>query len=189
MLIGITGTDGAGKGEVVDYLVKKRGFVHYSAREILEKEIKKRGIKNNRANMRVVANCLRSTNGNDFLITYYLEKIKTAKPKYAIIESIRTIDEVNSLKKNGGVLLAVDANPKLRYKRIQARGSSTDAVSFEEFRAHEELENNDPHPNGMQKADVIKMADYVIMNEGTLNELHQNIKNFLDKFSYNKLIS
>ena len=27
--IGITGTLGAGKGTIVDYLVKEKGFVHY----------------------------------------------------------------------------------------------------------------------------------------------------------------
>jgi dephospho-CoA kinase len=32
MIIGITGTDGAGKGAVVDYLVAQKGFTHYSGR-------------------------------------------------------------------------------------------------------------------------------------------------------------
>ena len=32
IIIGITGTLGAGKGTIVDYLVKQKGFVHYSVR-------------------------------------------------------------------------------------------------------------------------------------------------------------
>ena len=36
IIIGITGTLGAGKGTIVDYLCKKRGFLHYSVREFLE---------------------------------------------------------------------------------------------------------------------------------------------------------
>ena len=39
MIIGITGTDGSGKGTVVDYLVEQKGFKHYSARAIFEEEI------------------------------------------------------------------------------------------------------------------------------------------------------
>ena len=47
--IGITGTLGAGKGTIVDYLVKNRGFVHYSVRAFITEEIKKRGMEVNRA--------------------------------------------------------------------------------------------------------------------------------------------
>ena len=43
IIIGITGTLGAGKGTIVDYLCKKRGFLHYSVREFLVEEIKNRG--------------------------------------------------------------------------------------------------------------------------------------------------
>ena len=46
--IGITGTLGAGKGTIVDYLVQNRGFVHYSVRAFLIEEIKRRGLEANR---------------------------------------------------------------------------------------------------------------------------------------------
>ncbi len=58
MIIGITGTSGAGKGTVVDYLLKK-GFKHYSVRDFLTEEILKRGLEPNRDNMIFVANELR----------------------------------------------------------------------------------------------------------------------------------
>ena len=38
-IIGITGTIGAGKGTIVDYLVKEKGYVHYSVREFLAEEV------------------------------------------------------------------------------------------------------------------------------------------------------
>ena len=44
IIIGITGTLGAGKGTIVDYLVKERGFVHYSVRAFITEEIEKREI-------------------------------------------------------------------------------------------------------------------------------------------------
>lgn len=181
MLLGITGTDGAGKGAVADYLVKEKGFVHCSARAIWEDEFAKRGMESNRANMRLVANELRSKHGNDFLITYYLKKIEKEQIKNAVIESIRTTAEVDTLHKNGGVLIAVDADQYLRYDRIQERKSSSDQISFEEFVAHEKLESDDPDPNGMQKAKVMEMADHTILNEGTLEELHQKIEAVLVK--------
>lgn len=38
-IIGITGTLGAGKGTVVDYLVKNKGFNHFSVGDYLIDEI------------------------------------------------------------------------------------------------------------------------------------------------------
>jgi dephospho-CoA kinase len=181
MLIGITGTDGAGKGAVVDYLIKEKGFVHYSARAIWEEEFEKRGMESNRANMRLVANQMRATYGNDFLVTYYLNKRRQDGVENAIVESIRATAEAETLKANGGILLAVDAQQSIRYSRITSRGLSSDHISLEEFTKHEELEMNDPDPNGMQKAKVMAMSDYTILNEGTIEQLSAQIEEALQK--------
>ncbi len=179
MLVGITGTDGAGKGAAVSYLVEQKGFVHYSARAILEEECRKQKREATRANLRLVANELRALHGNDYVVKYYLDKRLLEKPQQAVIESIRTLAEVELLKKNGGILLAVDADRALRFDRIKGRRSASDGVTLEQFIAQEELEMNDPDPNGMQKAKVMQAADYTIMNNGTLEELKKEIESFL----------
>ena len=181
MLLGITGTDGAGKGTVVDYLVEHKGFTHYSARAIWIDALTKCGEETTRANMRLIANEMREKYGNDFLITYYLEKIQKNGTKNAIIESIRAVAEAETLKKNGGILIAVDANQKLRYERVQGRRSESDKVSFEQFVEHEALEANDPNPHGMQKRKVIELADYTLFNNGTVEELHAHIEEVFQK--------
>jgi len=96
-----------------------------------------------------------------------------------VIESIRTTAEVVTLKVHQGILLAIDADCAKRYERIKGRNSSSDQVSFAQFVAHETLEMNDPNPNGMQKAEVIRSADYTIMNNGTLDALREQIESFL----------
>ncbi|MBI4086862.1 AAA family ATPase [Candidatus Kaiserbacteria bacterium] len=179
MIIGITGTDGAGKGVVVDYLVEKHDFVHYPARQLWVDEINRRGLEVKRENMRIVANDLRRQHGNDYLITAYIARVKEGGVGNAIIESIRTIAEAETLKTNGGILLAVDADQHLRYERIVGRASESDRVTFEQFAAQEALEMNDPDPNGMQKAAVMAMADHTILNNGTLDELHTQIEKML----------
>jgi dephospho-CoA kinase len=171
MLLGIAGTDGAGKGTVVEYLVAYKAFRHYSSRALIVEEIDRQEIEPTRANMRLVANSLREQHGNDFLVTQYLLKMHEEGVDNAIIESIRTLAEAETLKANGGILIAVDADQALRYARVQERRSETDKVSFEQFVAHEALEANDPNPHGMQKLKVIAMADYTILNNGTCTEL------------------
>ena len=179
VVIGVTGTDGAGKGTVVDYLVKEKGYVHYHGRALLLEEIARQGLEPTRANMRIAGNYLRSQHGNDYIVRLFLERARASLDEKIVIDSLRTIAEAETLKANGGILLAVDADQALRYERVQARRSSSDQVSFEEFQKHEELENDDPDPHGMQKRTVIALAAHVIENNGTLAELHAAIDRVL----------
>lgn len=183
MIIGITGTDGAGKGAVVSYLVKQHGFTHYSSRSFILDEIKRQGLPETRNQMRLTANELRGKYGNEFVVKQAYERAAAEQKDKVVIESVRAIAEAHFLKQAGGMLLAVDADQQLRYERVQGRRSESDQVTFAEFQAHEELEKNDPDPNGMQKAKVMEMADCTIMNDGSMKELHEKVEAFLKEFA------
>jgi dephospho-CoA kinase len=182
MIIGITGTDGAGKGTVVDYLVTKKGFTHYSSRDLLLAEIIKAGIEPTRNELRLMGNKMRAEYGDDVIVQKALEHIETDGVTHAVVESIRAIAEAQTLKSQGALLLAVDADLQIRYERVQKRRSEKDQVTYETFVAQEELEKNDPDPHGMQKAKVIEMADYTIFNDGTLEELEDATDAFLAQY-------
>jgi len=181
MLIGITGTDGAGKGAIVDYLVNEKEFFHYSGRAWFLEVMEENCVEPTRENMRISANNLRREFGNDGIVKEYMRRATEAGHENYIIESIRASAEAETLQASGGVLIAVDADQALRYERITSRGSSSDHISLEEFIAHEKLEMNDPDPHGMQKAKVMEMADYTILNEGSLQELGEQIEEVFKK--------
>jgi len=182
IILGITGTLGAGKGTIASYL-KRKGFTHYSVRNFLIKEIKKRGMPINRKSMAIVGNELRKKNSPSFLVEQLYKQAKKEGGN-CIIESIRTEGEIRALRKKGRFyLLAVDADPKIRYERIIKRGSETDNVSYKEFLENEQKEmvSNDPAKQNINKC--IKMADYKILNNGSFNELYQKIEVFLNKIA------
>lgn len=181
LIIGITGTIGAGKGTVVDYLVKNEGFSHFSVRAYLTDLIKKDGNEVNRDFMVEKANNLRSKFGPSYIVDQLFE-LAFKKGGSCIIESIRSPGEIESLRKKGEFyLLAIDANPKLRYERVFLRGSETDKISFEEFIENEnrEMTSNDPNKQNLKKC--IAMSDFLINNDGNLEELYDQTKKIIEK--------
>jgi dephospho-CoA kinase len=180
MIVGITGTLGAGKGTVVEYLVKEKGFTHYSVRAYLVEEIERRGLAVDRDSMVAVGNELRREHGPGYLAEQLYERAQS-KGGNVIIESLRTPAEIEALRAKGGfVLLAVDADVKTRYDRIVGRGTSTDTVSFETFVSNErrEMESSDPAKQNLSAC--IAMADIVLMNDGDREELFQRVEEALE---------
>ncbi len=186
IVLGVTGTLGAGKGTVSEYLTTQKGFTHYSVRELLIKEIKKRKLEVNRNSMVEVANDLRAKNGASFLVDeLYKKAIKTNKN--IIIESIRNPEEAESLKKKENFyLLAVDANPKTRFERIKKRGSDTDNVTYKEFVDQEKRELESDNPTAIHLLECIKMADFKIENNGSLENLHKDVEKIITEIENKK---
>ena len=180
VIIGITGTLGAGKGTIVEYLIQNKGFKHFSARAFLLEEMEKRGLENNRDNMVLVGNDLREKNNSPSFIADELFKRALGSNQNCVIESLRTVGEIESLKSKGNfTLLAVDANPKVRYERVIKRSGSTDDISFEKFLADEEREMESTDPNKQNLKKCIEMADFVIENNGTIEELNSKLEEIL----------
>jgi dephospho-CoA kinase len=179
MIIGITGTPGAGKGAVVDYLVKEKSFTHYSARNFFAEKMQEQGIEINRDTMIDFANNLRKEFGPRYVFDE-LYKRAQAQGGNVVIESIRAIGEATALQEKGGSLLSIDANPVLRYERIHGRGSALDKVTVEEFMHQQEREMHSEDSNNQNIAKVMEMADYTIENNQSLNTLHADIEKFLE---------
>ncbi len=183
MILGITGTIGAGKGTVVDYLVGK-GFKHYSVREAITEEIMRRGLSVNRTTMNEVATDMRKKHGASYFGDVLWARAAADGAENFIIESIRTTMEAGRVKEKGGFILVVDAPEAVRYDRIKGRGTETDSVTLEEFRAQEAREmtsENPSDPSYMNIRGVIDMADATVVNDGTLEELGLKVEQALAK--------
>jgi dephospho-CoA kinase len=180
-IIGITGTLGAGKGTIVDYLVKNKGFAHYSVRAYLIDEIELRGMPVNRDSMVTVANELRAKHGSSYII----EELYNNAEKHqqdCVIESIRTAGEAESLSSKGNFcLIAVDADPEIRYNRISIRASETDHISYETFLENEKREFTSDDVNKQNLKKCIEMADYVVSNNSDQENLYRQIEEILNK--------
>lgn len=183
MIIGITGTLGAGKGTVVEYLVSHKGFKHLSARAFFQEGMEKEGIEINRDNMVGFANSLREKYGGDYVFRELFKRAESVGGD-VVIESLRTVGEAKALKENeGAILLAVDADQKLRYERIHGRGSKLDEVTFSKFVEQEKIEMHSDDEHKQNIAAVMAMADYTIYNDNHTEALYQNVEEVLNKIN------
>ena len=182
IIFGITGTIGAGKGTIVDYLMKEKGFKHFSVRSFLTEEIKKRGMEINRDSMVAVANDLRTKYSPAYIVEE-LYKQSLVVDTDCVIESIRAVGEVNALRgKQNFFLLAVDADKKVRYERILARSSETDQVSFEEFAKQEDREMTSTDPTKQNLSECIKMADFRLINNGSFQDIYGQVDKIIQTY-------
>jgi len=179
VIIGITGTLGAGKGTIVDYLVSEKKFSHFSVRHFLLQRIQSLGLPENRDSMVMVANNLRRDNSPSYIVDQLYEMARTKKNN-AVIESIRTPGEIESLRKKGAFyLFAVDADPKVRYDRIKIRQSETDNVDFNTFLDNEAREMTSDDPNKQNLKRCIELADFRFENNGSISELKAEVDHIL----------
>lgn len=180
IVIGITGTLGAGKGTIVEIL-KKKGFIHYSARDFLVKKINELALEVNRDTMTLVANQQREEEGADFIAKGLLSMAKQ-QDKNCIIESIRNVKEIDFLKKNSEfILFSIDADIDIRYKRIKLRKSETDKVDFKTFCQNEQREMSSTDENKQNISACMQRADFSFNNNGSREELEGQVNSILDK--------
>jgi len=182
MIIGITGTLGAGKGTIVEYLTKK-GFKHYSSSGLIVEEIKNRDMPVNRDSMVIVGDDLREKFGPGYIPETLYERAKKEGGS-SVIEALRAIGEIEALRAKGECyIFSVDADPKIRYERIKKRAGSKDDVSYETFLQNEEREMANTEPFKMNLSACIKMADYAIDNSGTKEDMYDQVDRVLSKIN------
>jgi dephospho-CoA kinase len=169
-LIGLTGTNGAGKGEAAAFFMS-RGYAYLSLSDILREELQSRGQAATRDNLIRTGNELRERFGPDILARRTIAKVGGA----AVIDSIRNTHEVAFLRRQAGfVLLAIDAPVEIRFARVAARGRDESAADLEAFRRKEEQERAG-RATAQQLEACMAAADRLILNDGTIPEFHRKL--------------
>ena len=176
-IIGISGTNGAGKDAAGHTLALKHNFLFISVTDLLREEARRRAIPVDRENLRMISAEWRRQYGLGVLVDRAYNEYKQLEDKYAglAISSLRNPHEADRIHELGGIVVWVDANPKTRYERIQtnlaSRGrTDEDAKTFEQFLVEEEMEMHTP-PGGdeasLDMSGVKQRSDLVLLNDGT----------------------
>ncbi len=172
-IIGLTGTNASGKTEVAEYL-KRQGFAYYSLSDILREEATRRGLDHSRQSLIKLGNSLRKKHGAGILAKMVKEKLKRG---VFVIDSIRNPKEIEELRMPPAdfLLLGIDAPVEIRFKRALKRGRAGEGKTLEQFIENERLENS-KNKESQQLSKCLKMADKLIINDGTKKELYRKIE-------------
>ncbi len=177
MIIGLTGKNCAGKGEVAKFL-QTLGYQYFSLSDVLRDEMKATGHEITRLNLVRFANELRANKGPGYLAERVLECLDPEK--HYIVDSIRNPFEVEALRRRKNfTLLAVDAEPRIRFERMQERRRESDPTTYEDFIKLEAAEAGSQDPMTQQLNQVSVMADAMVHNNGSLPELHDAVRDVM----------
>jgi len=182
MIIGLTGTKASGKG-ILSEILKEKGFVYSSTSDRVREEALVRGINNYTIkDLQDIGNDLREKFGLGILAKRTLEKLKDTGN--SVIDGIRNPGEIEELKKQNAIIIAVDAPQEQRYKRLISRARASDPKDWEGFLEMEKRDSGiGEDSSGQQVSRCMEIADYRIINNGTLEELKTKIEYLLMKLT------
>jgi dephospho-CoA kinase len=174
-VVAIAGMTGAGKSEVAK-VFEEHGFKRVRFGDITDEELQKRGLESNEGNERYIRQQLREEHGLAAYAKLNLPRIDSAlKSLNVVIDGLYSWEEYILLKDRYGEnlrVLAVWAAPATRYARLASRTERPLTLEEAASRDKSEIEN-------MNKGGPIAMADFVIVNEASLEELRKETERVL----------
>ncbi|MEM0505962.1 MAG: AAA family ATPase [Thermosphaera sp.] len=165
-LILVVGMPGAGKTMVID-VAKRLGIKVYNMGDIVREEALKRFNEITPKTMIETSIILRREYGSKIIALKTIERIDKSLD-IVVIDGVRSLEELEEFKKLGDtIIVAVHASPRTRFQRILERRRPGDPISYEDFTLRDLVEL------GFGVGNLIALADFMIVNESTVEELEK----------------
>jgi len=180
MIIGLSGRNGAGKGEVLAFL-RSRSFYAHSLSDVIREELRREGREETRERMIETGNAIRERRGPGGLATILADQLLS--DRNYVIDSVRHPAEVEVLRTRTSrfQLWWVEADENVRLARIRSRARAGDPQTLDELRALEARELGGEGPAAQQLLAVQSQADATLRNDGTVTELHAQVQTLLER--------
>lgn len=173
IIIGIAGNIGAGKGTVREYIQRKYQAKTIAYSDILKDILQRLHLAINRQNLANLANCLRSTFGENILSAVLEQDIQQQKGEIIVFEGIRKKAELDYFKKKSDnfFLLFVDTPLEVAYQRLLKRQEKVD----DQTKTLAEFKKDYQHSADRDVPKLKQWADFVIDNSRGLKQTFQQI--------------
>jgi len=178
VILGLAGEIAAGKGTVAKYIAEKYNGGTHRFSTMLRDVAKRMYLEENRENIQKISTIFRQNFSDDLLSKVIYHDVENDGHEHIAVDGVRRAPDIDYLKKLFGFkLVYIEADMKKRYDRIIGRGENTDDSNktFEEFKKDHERETE------LRIKDLKNIADFVVNNNGTFEELYAQIDKIIGK--------
>jgi dephospho-CoA kinase len=172
VVLGISGEIASGKDTVGDYLAATYGVLKLRFSQPLRDTLDCLGLDQNRENMARLSLHLRKAFGEDVLSRVLLSQAEESKTEFVVVDGIRRLPDMIHMETDEHFYFCyVEVSPEKRFERLTHRRQNTDDASKTavQFEKDSQLESE------LGIRDLKERADFVINNDGTLEELHAQV--------------
>ena len=184
IIIGLTGQIACGKGVIKNFLIENYQASDFRFSTILRDILIRLHIEQSRTNIQKLSTLLRQTFGEETLANAMAEDIKNNdKNNFIVIDGIRRLADIKYIREIPGFfLVSIEASEKTRYQRVITRNENPgdDKKTFAEFLQDDAAETEAQIPETMAH------ADFIIKNDGTWEELWEQIHALVKKINEKK---
>ncbi|MCP5045972.1 MAG: AAA family ATPase [bacterium] len=179
IITALVGMCGTGKSVAAKYIENHHYFQSIYFGGFVLEEVKRRGMEINSANEKTVREELRKQQGPDVMAKLAQERIHDylSQGSNVIIDGLYSFSEYTYLKEKFAsqlVIIAIHSAKKIRYQRMSVREVRPLTPRQVDERDFFEITN-------IEKAGPIVIADYHVVNNGSVGELEQQLKAILDE--------
>jgi dephospho-CoA kinase len=167
---------GSGK-DTVREIVGEFGLSLVVMGDEVRAEAKRRSLDPTPENLGKIMLQIRAEEGPGVLARRCIPKIKASNSQVIVIDGVRSMHEVREFRKEFPNLriVAIHASPKTRFHRLLKRGRSDDPKDWETFVERDQREL------GVGIGEVIASADYMVVNEGTIEQFRKRLEELLKR--------
>jgi len=164
---------GAGKS-LASSVMKSRGIPVFVSGDIIRAEALKRKLDFTRKNLGELMLKIRKEEGMGAIAKRVVPLVEKEDAEFVVYEGARSVEEVDELRRKYRVILiAINASPQARFKRLQRRGRSDKPRGWADF------EERDSRELGVGIAKLIALADRTVENEDSKDDLKRRTRRVL----------
>jgi len=172
LVLGLAGEIGAGKDTASNYLREKYGFKVITIGDMVREEAAALGISPTRENLQKIGKEYAQSDP-EFWGKHVAQKIKKEGWTAVVVNGIRRPTDFTPLQRAFGqdfVLVAIRADPKIRFERLKARKRFGDPEKWEDFCAQDRREFE-----YFNLGQTLAAAQYTIENNGTFEQFYAKL--------------
>lgn len=176
VIIGVAGEIASGKDTAGKYIAEKYNALSLRFSQPLRDILDRMSLPQNRENMAKLSLYLRKAFGEDVFSKVLLAESEASQNAMIVIDGVRRLPDIIHMETNTHFyFIYIDASADIRYERlIQRRQNTDDATKTPaQFTKDALLETES------QILELKERADFVINNDGTLEELERQIDDII----------